>query len=170
MSLELRCLFRCNISYLEEWLKDRTLQSSNAMNTLRPLSQAAWLLQVNKSTDGDAKEIVEKCTELKPVQVLRRCSTCFSGCNIGFTLPNICFLQIVKILNSYTPIDDFEKRVSLSFVRKVQAMLQDRDGSAQLMFDSDYRFQVTFPFCPSTQALELLQVPSSLNLGFLTRI
>lgn len=49
-------------------------------------------------------------------------------------------------------------------------MLQDREGSAQLMFDSDYRFQVTFPFCPSTQALELLQVPSSLNLAFLTRI
>lgn len=103
-------------------------------------------------------------------------------------------MQVVKILNSYTPIDDFEKRVSSSFVRKVQvspavwrstvrrrrpdssacsslqSMLQDRDGSAQLMFDSDYRFQVTFPFCPSTQALELLQVPSSLNLGFLTRI
>lgn len=103
-------------------------------------------------------------------------------------------MQIVKILNSYTPIDDFEKRVSPSFVRKVQvspavfrppvgriqpdcsvcsslqSMLQDRDGSAQLMFDSDYRFQVTFPFCPSTQALELLQVPSSLNLAFLTRI
>ncbi|XP_011605937.2 unconventional myosin-Vc [Takifugu rubripes] len=136
---------RCNISYLEEWLKDRKLQSSNAINTLRPLCQAAWLLQVNKSTDGDAKEIVEECTELKPV-------------------------QIVKILNSYTPIDDFEKRVSPSFVRKVQSMLQDRDGSAQLMFDSDYRFQVTFPFCPSTQALELLQVPSSLNLAFLTRI
>lgn len=101
----------------------------------------------------------------------------------------------MKILNSYTPIDDFEKRVSSSFVRKVQvswvvsrsnqsgnisltvpvcsvlqSMLQDRDGSAQLMFDSDHRFQVTFPFCPSTQALELLQVPSSLNLGFLTRI
>lgn len=29
--------------------------------------------------------------------------------------------QIVKILNSYTPIDDFEKRVAPSFVRKVQA-------------------------------------------------
>lgn len=31
--------------------------------------------------------------------------------------------QIVKILNSYTPIDDFEKRVAPSFVRKVQASL-----------------------------------------------
>lgn len=70
MNLELWHLFRCNVSYLEEWLKDRKLQSSSAINTLRPLCQAAWLLQVNKSTDGDAKEIVEECTELKPVQVL----------------------------------------------------------------------------------------------------
>ncbi|XP_055365831.1 unconventional myosin-Vc isoform X2 [Betta splendens] len=136
---------RCNISYLEEWLKEKELQNSNAIDTLRPLSQAAWLLQVNKSTDDDAKEIAEKCTELSPV-------------------------QIVKILNSYTPIDDFEKRVSSSFVRKVQSSLQDREGSTQLMLDTDYRFQVTFPFCPSSQALELLQVPSSLHLGFLTRI
>uniref|UniRef100_A0A8C3A176 Myosin VC n=1 Tax=Cyclopterus lumpus TaxID=8103 RepID=A0A8C3A176_CYCLU len=137
---------RCNISYLEEWLKDKELQSSNSIDTLMPLSQAAWLLQVNKSTDDDAKEITEKCTELNSV-------------------------QIVKILNSYTPIDDFEKRVTSSFVRKVQSLLQDRDGSSsQLMLDSDYRFQVTFPFCPSSQALELLQVPSSLHLSFLTRI
>uniref|UniRef100_A0A3B4VDC7 Myosin VC n=1 Tax=Seriola dumerili TaxID=41447 RepID=A0A3B4VDC7_SERDU len=136
---------RCNISYLEEWLKEKELQSSNAIDTLRPLSQAAWLLQVNKSTDDDAKEITETCTELNPV-------------------------QIVKILNSYTPIDDFEKRVTSSFVRKVQSSLQDREGSTQLMLDTDYHFQVTFPFCPSSQALELLQVPSSLHLGFLTRI
>ncbi|XP_075883469.1 unconventional myosin-Vc [Nelusetta ayraudi] len=135
---------RCNISYLDEWLKERKLQSSEAIHTLKPLSQAAWLLQVNKSTDDDAKEIAEKCTELRPV-------------------------QIVKILNSYTPIDDFEKRVSSSFVRKVQSLLQDRDGSTQLMLDADYRFQVTFPFRSSIQALELLQVPNSLNLTFLTR-
>ncbi|XP_070763709.1 unconventional myosin-Vc [Enoplosus armatus] len=136
---------RCNISYLEEWLKEKKLQSSNAMDTLRPLSQAAWLLQVNKSTDDDVKEITEQCTELNPV-------------------------QIVKILNSYTPIDDFEKRVTSSFVRKVQSLLQDREGSTQLMLDSNYRFQVTFPYCSSSQALELLQVPNSLHLGFLTRI
>ncbi|KAM9753749.1 unconventional myosin-Vc [Menidia menidia] len=136
---------RCNISYLEEWLKEKELQSSNAIDTLRPLAQAAWLLQVNKLTDDDAKEVAEKCTELNPV-------------------------QIVKILNSYTPIDDFEKRVPSSFVRQVQSLLQDREGSTQLMLDSDYRFQVTFPFSPSPQALELLQVPSSLHLDFLTRI
>ncbi|XP_069564292.1 unconventional myosin-Vc [Brachyistius frenatus] len=136
---------RCNISYLDEWLKEKELQRSNAIDTLKPLSQAAWLLQVNKSTDDDAKEITETCTELSPV-------------------------QIVKILNSYTPIDDFEKRVTSSFVRKVQSILQDHEGSTQLMQDTDYRFQVTFPFCPSSQALELMQIPSSLHLDFLTRI
>uniref|UniRef100_A0A3B4DHJ2 Myosin VC n=1 Tax=Pygocentrus nattereri TaxID=42514 RepID=A0A3B4DHJ2_PYGNA len=136
---------RCNISYLEEWLREKGLQGCSVMETLGPLSQAAWLLQVNKTTDEDAAEIQQRCHELSPV-------------------------QIVKILNSYTPIDDFEKRVAPSFVRKVQALLQEREGSNQLMMDAQYRFQVTFPFCPSTQALELLQVPSSLHLGFLTRI
>uniref|UniRef100_A0A1A7ZSH0 Myosin VC n=1 Tax=Nothobranchius furzeri TaxID=105023 RepID=A0A1A7ZSH0_NOTFU len=136
---------RCNISYLEEWLKEKELQSSNAIDTLRPLAQAAWLLQVNKSTDEDAKEIADNCTELSPV-------------------------QIVKILNSYTPIDDFEKRVTSSFVRRVQSLLQDHEGSSQLMLDTDHRFQVTFPFCSSSMALELLQVPSSLQLDFLTKI
>ncbi|GAB0194103.1 unconventional myosin-Vc [Grus japonensis] len=86
---------RCNISYLEEWLKDKNLQSSNAKETLEPLAQAAWLLQVKKITEDDAKEICEHCTSLSTV-------------------------QIVKILNSYTPIDDFEKRVTPAFVRKVQ--------------------------------------------------
>ncbi|NWU35119.1 MYO5C protein, partial [Hylia prasina] len=136
---------RCNISYLEEWLKDKNLQSSNAKETLEPLSQAAWLLQVKKITDDDAKEICEHCTSLSTV-------------------------QIVKILNSYTPIDDFEKRVTPSFVRKVQAMLNNREDVPQLMLDTKHLFQVTFPFTPSPHALELIQVPSSFKLGFLTRV
>lgn len=91
------------------------------MDTLKPLSQAAWLLQVNKSTDDDANEINEKCTELNPVQVL--CNTLyFLTLEFSHLIPTKLILnfQIVKILNSYTPIDDFEKRVSSSFVRKVQ--------------------------------------------------
>ncbi|XP_030629185.1 unconventional myosin-Vc [Chanos chanos] len=136
---------RCNISYLEEWLREKGLQNCAAMETLQPLSQVAWLLQVSKSTDDDAAEIQRSCPELSPV-------------------------QIVKILQSYTPIDDFEKRVPAAFVRKVQGLLQDREGSSQLMMDTEYRFQVTFPFSPSPHALEQLQVPSSLRLGFLTRI
>nr|XP_046208038.1 unconventional myosin-Vc-like [Oncorhynchus gorbuscha] len=136
---------RCNISHLEAWLKEKDLEQGT-MATLKPLCQAAWLLQVNKTTDDDIKDITEQCSELSPV-------------------------QIVKILNSYTPTDDFEKRVAPSFVRKIQGLLQDREGgSSQLMLDTQYHFQVTFPFTPSSQALELLEIPSSLRLGFLTRI
>ncbi|XP_061891963.1 unconventional myosin-Vc isoform X2 [Entelurus aequoreus] len=134
---------RCNISYLEEWLQEKELLSS--IDTLKPLTQAAWLLQVSKTTDDDAKAIVEKCAELNTV-------------------------QIVKILNSYTPIDGYEKRVASSFVRKVQSLRQDHDGSAQLMMDVRYRFPVTFPFYLSPQALELLKVPNSLHLEFLNMI
>uniref|UniRef100_A0A8C8SPI5 Myosin VC n=1 Tax=Pelusios castaneus TaxID=367368 RepID=A0A8C8SPI5_9SAUR len=136
---------RCDISYLEEWLKEKNLQSSSAKETLEPLCQAAWLLQVKKITDDDAKEISEHCTSLSVV-------------------------QIVKILNSYTPIDDFEKRVSPSFVRKVQAMLNNREDTPQLMLDTKYLFQVTFPYTPSPHALEMIQIPSSFKLGFLTRV
>lgn len=78
-------LSRCNISYLDEWLKERKLQSSDAIHTLKPLSQAAWLLQVNKSTDDDAKEIAEKCTELRPVQVPLQ-NQCFNGKFVGNAL------------------------------------------------------------------------------------
>ncbi|KAM9635414.1 unconventional myosin-Vc isoform 3-T3 [Trichechus inunguis] len=136
---------RCNISYLEEWLKDKNLQNSLAKETLEPLSQAAWLLQVKKTTESDAKEICERCTSLSAV-------------------------QIIKILNSYTPIDDFEKRVTPSFVRKVQALLKSREDSSQLMLDTKYLFQVTFPFIPSLHALEMIQIPSSFKLGFLHRL
>ncbi|XP_069838875.1 unconventional myosin-Vc isoform X2 [Dendropsophus ebraccatus] len=136
---------RCNISYLEEWLQGKNLHGSAAKETLEPLSQAAWLLQVKKIKDEDAKEICERCTALSTV-------------------------QIVKILNSYTPIDDFEKRVTPSFVRKVQSMLTSREDGSQLMVDSKYLFQVTFPFSPSPHALETIQIPSSLKLGFLKRM
>lgn len=136
---------RCNISFLEEWLKDKNLQNSLAKETLEPLSQAAWLLQVKKTTDSDAKEISQCCTSLSAV-------------------------QIIKILNSYTPIDDFEKRVNPSFVRKVQALLNNRGDSSQLMLDTKYLFQVTFPFTASPHALEMTQIPSSFKLGFLRRL
>lgn len=50
-------------------------------------------------------------------------ATCFPFSRPGYIRLNVSkhlLVQIVKILNSYTPIDDFEKRVSSSFVRKVQ--------------------------------------------------
>uniref|UniRef100_A0A8B9TBH6 Myosin VC n=1 Tax=Anas platyrhynchos TaxID=8839 RepID=A0A8B9TBH6_ANAPL len=130
---------RCNISYLEEWLKEKNLQSSNAKETLEPLAQAAWLLQVKKITDDDAKEICEHCTSLSTVQVLNHLFYSDTDCRI-FSIPHH------------------------------SAMLNNREDVPQLMLDTKYLFQVTFPFTPSPHALEMIQVPSSFKLGFLTRV
>uniref|UniRef100_A0A8C0UZU7 Myosin VC n=1 Tax=Cyanistes caeruleus TaxID=156563 RepID=A0A8C0UZU7_CYACU len=129
---------RCNISYLEEWLKDKNLQSSNAKETLEPLSQAAWLLQVKKITDDDAKEICEHCTSLSTVQVMNHLFP--SGRTDSIGLP-------------------FHK-----------SSIPQQSTSSLLMLDTKHLFQVTFPFTPSPHALELIQVPSSFKLGFLTRV
>uniref|UniRef100_A0A8C5JQZ6 Myosin VC n=1 Tax=Junco hyemalis TaxID=40217 RepID=A0A8C5JQZ6_JUNHY len=137
---------RCNISYMEEWLKDKNLQSSNAKETLEPLSQAAWLLQVKKITDDDAKEICEHCTSLSTVQVM---SHLFSSGTIGLS---------------------FHKSHILQHSTPSLAMLNNREDVPQLMLDTKHLFQVTFPFTPSPHALELIQVPSSFKLGFLTRV
>lgn len=47
------------------------LPANTVMETLRPLSQAAWLLQVNKTTDDDAVEIQQMCHELSSEQVVQ---------------------------------------------------------------------------------------------------
>uniref|UniRef100_A0A670ZAY8 Myosin VC n=1 Tax=Pseudonaja textilis TaxID=8673 RepID=A0A670ZAY8_PSETE len=123
---------RCNISYLEEWLKEKNLQSSSSKETLEPLAQAAWLLQVKKITEEDAKGISENCTALSAMQ----------GPSVTKVLPGF---------------EGF-------------GMLNNRQNSTQLMLDTKYLFQVTFPFTPSPHPLEMIEIPSSFKLGFLTRI
>ncbi|KAA0724617.1 Unconventional myosin-Va [Triplophysa tibetana] len=51
-----------------------------------------------------------------------------------------------------------------------QTLLKDRKESSQLLMDAKIIFPVTFPFNPSPVALETIQLPSSLNLNFLTRV
>jgi myosin-5 len=58
------------------------------------------LLQARKS-DDDVNQICEMCDKLK-------------------------VSQIVKILNLYTPADEYEERVTPAFVRKIQAKLSHR--------------------------------------------
>ncbi|XP_075933884.1 unconventional myosin-Va isoform X3 [Anarhichas minor] len=136
---------RYNVSQLEEWLRDKGLMTFGAKETLEPLIQAAQLLQVKKKTDEDAGAI---------------CSMC-----LGLTTA-----QIVKVLNLYTPVNEFEERVSVSFIRTIQTRLRDRCESPQLLMDTKMIYPVTFPFSPSSLALETIQIPGSLNLGFLTRV
>jgi myosin-5 len=82
-------------------------------------------------------------------------------------------LQICKILNLYTPVDEFEQRVPVSFIRKVQAKLQERtQGQEQqaLLMDVKYNFPVRFPFNPSVICLEDIEVPEVLKLPMLEKI
>ncbi|XP_034091429.1 unconventional myosin-Va isoform X5 [Gymnodraco acuticeps] len=136
---------RYNVSQLEEWLRDKGLMVCGAKETLEPLIQAAQLLQVKKKTDEDAEAICSMCLALTTA-------------------------QIVKVLNLYTPVNEFEERVSVSFIRTIQTRLRDRCESPQLLMDTKMIYPVTFPFSPSSLALETIQVPGSLNLAFLTRV
>uniref|UniRef100_A0A669BT84 Unconventional myosin-Va n=1 Tax=Oreochromis niloticus TaxID=8128 RepID=A0A669BT84_ORENI len=136
---------RYNVSQLEEWLRDKGLMTCGAKETLEPLIQAAQLLQVKKKTDEDAEAICSMCHALTTA-------------------------QIVKVLNLYTPVNEFEERVSVAFIRTIQTRLRDRCESPQLLMDTKMIYPVTFPFNPSCLALETIQIPSSLNLGFLTRV
>uniref|UniRef100_A0A4W4FF91 Myosin VAb n=1 Tax=Electrophorus electricus TaxID=8005 RepID=A0A4W4FF91_ELEEL len=135
---------RYNVCQLEEWLMDKGVQGGGVKETLEPLIQAAQLLQVKKKSGEDAEAIATMCTAL--------------------TAP-----QIVKILNLYTPLNEFEERVSVSFMKSVQvSFLLGRQESPQLLMDSKTVFPIFLPFSPSAVALENLQIPSSLNLSFLT--
>ena len=80
------------------------------------------------------------------------------------------FFQIVKILNLYTPVDEFEERVPISFIRKIQQKLKGRqEADNTLLMDTKHSFPVTFPFNPSSIAMETIEVPQQLHLGFLSR-
>ncbi|XP_046897765.1 unconventional myosin-Va isoform X2 [Hypomesus transpacificus] len=136
---------RYNVSQLEEWLRDKSLMVCGAKETLEPLIQAAQLLQVKKKTDEDAEAICSMCLALSTA-------------------------QIVKVLNLYTPVNEFEERVSVTFIRTIQTRLRDRCETPQLLMDTKMIYPVTFPFNPSSLALETIQIPSSLNLSFLTRV
>uniref|UniRef100_A0A4W4E7A4 Myosin VB n=1 Tax=Electrophorus electricus TaxID=8005 RepID=A0A4W4E7A4_ELEEL len=136
---------RYNVSQMEEWLRGRNLQQSGAVATIEPLIQAAQLLQVKKKTSQDVEAICSMCTSLTTQ-------------------------QIVKILNLYTPLNEFEERVTVSFIRDIQNHLQDRVENNQLLVDTKHTYPVLFPYTPSALSLESLHIPASLNLHFLTRV
>lgn len=136
---------RYNISQLEEWLRGKNLHNSGAAQTMEPLIQAAQLLQLKKKTQEDSEAICSLCTSLTTQ-------------------------QIVKILNLYTPVNEFEERVTVAFIRRIQAQLQDRKDPPQLLLDSKYMFPVLFPFNPSLITLDTVHIPGSLNLNFLNKV
>ncbi|KAM8780865.1 unconventional myosin-Vb isoform 1-T1 [Rhynchonycteris naso] len=136
---------RYNISQLEEWLRGRNLHKSGAVQTMEPLIQAAQLLQLKKKTPEDAEAICSLCTSLSTQ-------------------------QIVKILNLYTPLNEFEERVTVGFIRTIQAQLQERSDPQQLLLDYKHMFPVVFPFNPSSLTMDTIHIPACLNLEFLSEV
>uniref|UniRef100_A0A8C9T492 Myosin VB n=1 Tax=Scleropages formosus TaxID=113540 RepID=A0A8C9T492_SCLFO len=157
---------RYNISQLEEWLRGKNLHQTATVGTMEPLIQAAQLLQVKKKTSQDAEEICSLCTALTAQQF--HCPPCEGS---STKLKAIVFiLQIVKILNLYTPLNEFEERVTVSFIRNIQGRLQERNDPPTLLVDTKHIFPVLFPYTPSALSLENLHIPASLSLDFLTRV
>ncbi|XP_026153683.1 unconventional myosin-Vb isoform X2 [Mastacembelus armatus] len=136
---------RYNTSQMEEWLRANNLYQSKAAATLEPIIQVAQLLQVKKKTSQDAEAICSLCSALTTQ-------------------------QIVKILNLYTLLNEFEERVTVSFIRNIQNQLQERNDPPQLLVDTKHTFPVLFPYTPSALSLETLAIPASLGLNFLTRV
>merc|ERR1712013_603722 len=107
-----------------------------------PIIQATQLLQARKSED-DVIGICDMCDKLR-------------------------VSQIIKILNLYTPADEFEERVSPAFVRKIQGRLQERameeaKNQVTLLMDTKFSFAVRFPFNPSNINFAELEVPELYN-------
>ncbi|XP_030764817.1 unconventional myosin-Va isoform X2 [Sitophilus oryzae] len=142
------CQIRHNLSHLEMWTRDRNLDDAPIQATLQPIIQAAQLLQARKTdTDEDVEKLCEMCHALTP-------------------------LQICKILNLYTPMDEYD-RIQFSFIRKVQEKLQSRHQSQEqqtLLMDVKYNLPVTFGYNPSDIRLEEVEIPECLNLPMLEKV
>ncbi|XP_072340030.1 unconventional myosin-Vb-like [Scyliorhinus torazame] len=135
---------RNNVSQLTDWLRGKSLHQSGARETLEPLIQATQLLQLNKTTDADAEVICSMCTALSKT-------------------------QIVKILTLYTPMNEFEERVTVAFIKNIQNRLAGRSPSRQLLMELKHVFAVNFPIIPSPVNLDQIKIPVTLQLDFLNR-
>jgi myosin-5 len=76
----------------------------------------------------------------------------------------------------YTPIDEYEDKLSRSFVDKVTAQLRElRQGELEdtqqvVVIDTQTILPITIPFNPSAIGLETIDVPEQLELFFLKKI
>ena len=79
--------------------------------------------------------------------------------------------QIIKILNLYTPTNEFEERVPISFIRKIQERLKvTKEPSQTLLMDTKFLYAVSFPFTASPVGLETISAPAEWGLGFLKKL
>lgn len=71
-------------------------------------------------------------------------------------------------------MDEFEERVPVTFIRKMQLKLLDvksaQTQTQQLLMDKKFQFAVTFQFSPTSIGFETIQIPENWNLDFLKRL
>ncbi|KAL4712141.1 hypothetical protein ACJJTC_011002, partial [Scirpophaga incertulas] len=147
---------RYNISHLETWIKEHLAEYGQKnveeiLGVLKPITQAVQLLQARKSM-ADVESSVEMCS-------------------------NLTAMQVCKILNMYTPAEDYEVKVTREFIHEIQKKMQEKAGPnadkepQNLLMDSKMIFSVNFPFNPSPIRLEAIELPEVLELdGLLTKI
>jgi len=68
-------------------------------------------------------------------------------------------------------MNEFEERVPISFIRKIQERLSTtKDQSQSLLMDTKLLFAVNFQFAPSPVSLETIEAPTEWGLGFLKKL
>ncbi len=164
---------RYNLSELEEWLRNHRLAECGTLDQLTVLVEIAQLLQVGKKSDADVDNIVTMCTNLSNQQVK------FAQIVVETSFWSCLLVQIIKVLSLYTPINDYEDKVSVEFIRKTEEKLKLRSKEASgstfssggsLLMDSKHLFPITFPYHPSQVALQNITIPETLSLDFLKRV
>jgi len=68
-------------------------------------------------------------------------------------------------------MNEFEERVPISFIRKIQGRLSGtKEQSQSLLMDTKLLYAVNFPFSPSPVSLETIEAPAEWGLGFLRKL
>ncbi|KAL0809792.1 hypothetical protein ABMA28_011288 [Loxostege sticticalis] len=147
---------RYNISHLETWIKEHLAEYGQKsveeiLGVLKPITQAVHLLQARKSM-ADVDSTVDMC-------------------------PDLTAMQVCKLLNMYTPAEEYEVKVTREFIHEIQKKMLAKAGPnvdkepQNLLMDSKMIFSVQFPFNPSSIRLEAIELPEVLELdGLLTKI
>ncbi|XP_046761065.1 unconventional myosin-Vb-like [Gallus gallus] len=133
---------------------------ANADAALQPMvgsTSASW-------RSGCASSSCSTAGPWRPCSPSSRRRSC---CSSARRAPRTPRPSIVKLLTLYSPVDEFEERVSVAFIRTVQAKLKDRDDPNQLLMDSKRTFPLLIPYNPTPVPLDSIRVPSYLNLDFL---
>ncbi|KAF9809275.1 hypothetical protein SFRURICE_015738 [Spodoptera frugiperda] len=99
---------RYNISHLETWIKEHLAEYGQKsveeiLGVLKPITQAVQLLQARKSMQ-DVQSTVDMCA-------------------------NLTAMQVCKILNMYTPAEEYEVKVTREFIHEIQKKMQEKTGA-----------------------------------------